>query len=606
MKINKKYLYFIILAFFIALIFNNQSDSKATSVSYNQFIMDLKSRKIQKIDIQNSYTRSQDIYYKFDKNSNVEYKVSLPPFAQYWDDFFKNPDNYKNIEINTLTIKEESALKKIILMLLPIVLMFFVLSYFMKNQMGGLNKKFNLKVVNPNNIESGFDDIQGIDEVKLELLEIRDMFSNSEKYKKAGAIIPKGVILSGGPGTGKTMIAKALAKESGINFISVSGSSFVEMFVGLGSSRVRALFDEAEKHSPCIIFIDEFDAIGGKRSSGGGNDERESTLNELLVKMDGLTSNKNVFILAATNRLDMLDPAILRAGRFDRKINVPLPDVDGRKKMLLKLIEKRKYKISDEINFDKFSQKLYGFSGASITNLLNEASIISVRRNLDKIDLGCIEEAYDKVTMGIAVSFKMTDEDKLRTARHEAGHATVALFIPNCDAITKVTIEPRSFGGGFALGVTHSTPNEDRVHHTEEQLRNEISVLLGGYCAEKIYYNNNSTGASNDIKVITDIAMKMVTIYGLNSFDGLTQRKYFDDNYHLSQLSESKKSMIDNNIDDIISEQKEKTIKLLEDNKDVIDAMSKMLMEKEIINDDDIDEILASLNKTKLNKNVIK
>ena len=383
----------------------------------------------------------------------MKYQVYVPEFQEFWKSFEASPQ-HRGIHVEMTPPQQENVLVAIIRSILPLAIFIGLMLWFQRYSMGKLAKN-KINKVKPEEVNVQFDDIIGIDEIKEEVSEIVDFLKKPEKFDAAGAVMPKGIILSGQPGVGKTMLARSLAKESGVPFYAVSGSSFVEMFVGLGASRVRSLFDEAKNNAPCIIFIDEIDTIGGARSNNSiGYDEKDGTLNELLAQMDGMQKNKGIFIMGATNRVDMLDKALLRAGRFDRQLIVPMPNTEGRLKLLQKLA--LKYNIAPDVNFEKLSQSMTGLSPAEITNLMNEASILQVRQDKQMLDSACIEEALDKLLIGLGNGYKMTEKDKRITAYHEAGHAVVGLFLDECDPVHKVSITPR----GMSLGVTVSRPQE--------------------------------------------------------------------------------------------------------------------------------------------------
>lgn len=595
---SKKNIFLIASIIFCISFYLNYSNSEVdkNEVIYSKFIEDLNNKEIISINVNNSYTRANEvIYVKKESEGLVDekktyYKVLVPSFEYFWKTFNEKPEN-KNIEIKASPIPKENIFITIIKSILPLFLFFVLLMWVQKSGMQMMSKSQSQRI-EPDDIEIKFDDIIGIDEVKKDVFEIVEFIKNPEKFSKANAKMPKGIILSGSPGTGKTMLAKALAKEAGVPFFYCSGSSFVEMFVGLGAARVRKLFEEAKKHSPCIIFIDEIDTIGGKRGNGfsGGHDEKEGTLNELLTQMDGMTTNNGIFIMGATNRLDMLDKALIRPGRFDRQIVVPLPSLNGRLQLLEKLFSK--YTINENLNINEVARALTGRSGAEITNLMNEAAILQVTKEKESIDKECINEALDKIIMGMSNGAKMNDKDKRMTAYHESGHAVVNLFMPQTDPLHKVTITPR----GNALGVTMMLPEEDKTSKSKTQLLSEISVLLAGFCAEKMFCGDVTTGASNDIERATYIAKAMVTKLGMN--ENLQQYVYTEtDGFgaeNLSSLSDNMKQRIENEIEKILREQREKTNNILEKYKHVIEEMVKQLMEKEVLTEVEIYEILIN------------
>lgn len=601
--LNKKYFFLLLGIIFCAnFLFNHYSNKvDKKEVIYTEFKQDLDSNKIASLNIHNSYSRANEIVYnKVEDNNKTEkektyYTVLVPSFEYFWKNFNEQYSD-KNIEVKMTPIPEDSVFITLLRSIIPILIIFALFMFMQKGAISFIGKN-KTSLIEPKDIKETFSDVIGINEVKEEVMEIVDFLQKPEKFSKAGAKMPKGIILSGEPGTGKTMLAKALAKEAGVPFFYASGSSFVEMLVGLGASRVRKMFEEAKKVAPCIIFIDEIDAIGTKRGSRfatGSNDEKEGTLNELLTQMDGMESNNGIFVMGATNRLDTLDKALLRAGRFDRQLVVPLPSLEGRLELIQKLM--KKYEMAHDFNANEASRSVSGLSGADITNLFNEAAIIQVRKNKNAIDRECFGEALDKIIMGMSNGHKLTEKDKRITAYHEAGHAVVGLFLEGCDPVHKVTITPR----GRALGVTMSLPEEDRVHYSKKYLLAQISMLYGGFCAERIFTKDNTTGASNDIERATEIAKKMVTVWGLSNNPELQQYVYLShDGFggeHLNMLSEKTKEMIDKDITDILKNQRNTTNKILNEYNDVVEKMVDMLMEKEVISEKDIYYILKDCN----------
>ena len=597
---NKQVWIFALVLAFIFSFFHNASNANPSvkELNYSEFVRELDSNTIHTMYINNSFSDAKELsFFKIQDKDKPElerqyYKVLTPSFEYFWKTFESNP-KYKNIIIQMRPIPQESIFVTIFKSLIPIVLIMALFIGMQRFAMMGLAGNNKNELIEPNKLKVSFDDVIGIDEIKNEVKEIVHFLKSPEKFEKAGAKIPKGIILSGSPGTGKTMLAKALAKEANVPFFYTSGSSFVEMFVGLGASRVRKLFKQAKKVAPCIIFIDEIDAIGGERGvKVGGHDEKEGTLNELLVQMDGMSDNSGVFIMAATNLVSKLDKALLRAGRFDRKLVVPLPNLDGRLELIKKL--SKQYKMDELFDYDEASRGVSGLSSAEITNLMNEAAIIQVRKDKPYIDKECFSEALDKIIMGMSNGHKLTDKDKRITAYHEAGHAVVGLFMPNSDPVHKITIVPR----GQALGVTMSLPEEDRVHYSKQYLLAQISMLYGGFCAEKKFIGDNTTGASNDIERATQLAKNMITVWGLN--DNLQQYVYLGqdqfgaENFNL--LSESMKQRIENEIEQILSTSRAKTMEILEQYKEVVEKIVEVLLEKEVVTESDILKILKASN----------
>ncbi len=450
-----------------------------------------------------------------------------------------------------------------------------------------------------NKSEVTFKDVAGCDEVKEELQEIIEFLKDPKKFQRLGGKIPKGVLLYGPPGTGKTLLAKAVAGEAGVPFFSASGSEFVEMFVGVGASRVRDLFEQGRRHAPCLLFIDELDAVGRHRFAGigGGHDEREQTLNQLLVELDGFDTREGVILIAATNRPDVLDPALLRPGRFDRHIVVPIPDIKGREEILK--VHTRKVKLSPDVNLSIIAQRTPGFVGADIANLVNEAALLAARKNKDAVEMSDFDEAIEKVMAGPARKSRVISEkEKKIIAYHESGHALVAKLTPGCDPVHKISLIPR----GPALGYTLQLPAEDKYIISKQELINKISVLLGGRVAEKIVFNDITTGAQNDLAKATELATKMVTEYGMSEKIGpLTLRKREEEIFlgrdYLTRekmYSEATAKLIDEEIKSIIETCLQNVEKLLSENINKLNALAQKVIEKEVLESDEIDSIIRN------------
>ena len=510
---------------------------------------------------------------------------------------------YKELREHNVTytykpVERESWIGNFVISWLPTILFFLFFILLIRQFQAGGNKvmsfsKSRAKIFIDNKPKVSFNDVAGIDEIKEEVKEIVDFLKNPKKYQKLGARIPKGILLAGPPGTGKTLLAKAIAGEAGVPFLSVSGSEFVEMFVGVGASRVRDLFEQAKKNAPCIIFIDEIDAVGRKRGIGigGGHDEREQTLNQLLVEMDGFESKDGIIVIAATNRPDILDPALLRPGRFDRQITIPLPDVKGRLE-ILKIHAKNK-PLAEDVDLEIIAKSTPGFSGADLENLLNEAALIAAKKNKEKIDMEDLEEAKDKILMGVArKSLALSEREKVTTAYHEAGHTLVGWMLPHADKIHKVTIIPR----GRALGVTQQLPKEDMYTYTLDYLMDRLAVLFGGRVAEEIFLNTISTGAGNDIKVATDIARKMVCEWGMSEKVGPIHIKVediFDVPVNNQIISEDLKKLIDEEVKRILDEAKNNARELILKHKDKVEKLAQALLEKETLTEEEIEKIFG-------------
>ena len=508
-------------------------------------------------------------------------------------------------DAGTLVVEYEPTHYSIWYSFLPYIVVIVIMGafwMFMMNRQGGgggnaMNfGKSRAKMANPNDQKKvTFRDVAGADEEKADLEEIVDFLKEPKKYMALGARIPKGVLLVGPPGTGKTLIAKAVAGEAGVPFFSISGSDFVELYVGVGASRVRDLFDQAKKHAPAIVFIDEIDAVGRQRGAGlgGGHDEREQTLNQLLVEMDGFGNNAGVIVMAATNRADILDPALLRPGRFDRQIYIGVPDIKGRVEILK--VHARKKPFEDDVSFDAIARSTVGFTGADLENLLNEAALLAARGGKTKIGLKDIDNAFLKVIMGNEKKNRVITEHERRiTAYHEAGHALTSRVLPTQDPVQQVSIVPRGRAGGFTLNM----PKEDKYYNTKQQMEEELIVLLGGRVAEKLIMNDISTGASNDIQRATDIARKMVTKYGMSEKIGpidfsATQSEVFlgRDFANTNQLSEQTASLIDSEVKALIHTAYERCEQILRDNMDILHRLAQFLLENETMDNGQLEAL---------------
>jgi len=486
----------------------------------------------------------------------------------------------------------------------PIILLIALWIFFMRQMQTGGNKalsfgKARAKLVSEKTVKVTFADVAGIEEAKAEVQEIIDFLKDPQKFQKLGGKIPKGVLLVGAPGTGKTLLARAIAGEAGVPFFSISGSDFVEMFVGVGASRVRDLFDQAKKSAPCIIFIDEIDAVGRHRGAGlgGGHDEREQTLNQLLVEMDGFEANQGVIIIAATNRPDVLDPALLRPGRFDRQVVVPQPDVKGRLEILK--VHTKNIPVDENVSLDEIARGTPGFSGADLENLVNEAALLAARKAKSTVERSDFEAAKDKVLMGVErKSMIISDTEKKNTAYHEAGHALVAKLTPATDPVHKVSIIPR----GRALGVTQQLPIDDRYTYSREYLMNALTVLLGGRAAEEIALHHMTTGAGNDIERATELARKMVTEWGMSEKLGPLTFGKKDEQIFLGReiaqhkdYSEKTAVEIDDEVKKIVVEAYDTARNLLTENRDLLETLAKALLEKETMDGAEIDALIQEV-----------
>jgi cell division protease FtsH len=488
----------------------------------------------------------------------------------------------------------------------PILLLVFLWVFFMRQMQAGGNKALSFgrskaKLVSEKGIKITFTDVAGIEEAKEEVQEIIEFLKDPQKFQKLGGKIPKGVMLVGPPGAGKTLLAKAIAGEAGVPFFSISGSDFVEMFVGVGASRVRDLFDQAKKSSPCIIFIDEIDAVGRHRGAGlgGGHDEREQTLNQLLVELDGFDQNEGIIIIAATNRPDVLDPALLRPGRFDRQVVVPQPDVKGRLEIIK--VHSRKIPLHEDVNLETLARGTPGFSGADLANLINEAALLAARQSKSKVEMVDFENSKDKVMMGKErKSMIISEEEKVNTAHHEAGHALVAKLTPGTDPLHKVSIIPR----GMALGITQQLPIDDKYTYSKEHILNMLAVLMGGRAAEEISLGHMTTGAGNDLQRATDLARKMVCEWGMSDKLGPLTFGKREEQIFLGKeftkhkdYSEKTAEEIDEEIKSIVAERYEYAKRLLLDNKTLLTNVAKALLEKETLDAAEIEKIVQNGNK---------
>lgn len=530
----------------------------------------------------------------------VQYKADIPDGASYG---LINELEKANVNIKAKKPSESSQLLGILgSVILPLLFVVFLIVMIKSIQSGGAQAmsfgKSKAKMLLDSKVKTKFDDVAGIDEEKKELEEIVDFLKHSEKYIKLGAKIPKGVLLVGAPGTGKTLMAKAVAGEAGVPFFSISGSDFVEMFVGVGASRVRDLFEQAKKHQPCIIFIDEIDAVGRQRGAGlgGGHDEREQTLNQLLVEMDGFDKNTNIIVIAATNRPDILDNALLRPGRFDRQIVINKPDVLGREKILN--VHAKNKPLAEEVDLKVLAKRTPGFTGADLQNLLNEAALLAARHNKSKIEMPDLEEAIDKIMAGPEKKSRIiSDEEKENTAYHEVGHALLAKLLKGCDPLHKVSIIPR----GMALGVTMTLPEKDYLTMKKSQLLDRITMTLGGRVAEELIYGPESvtTGASNDLEKVSNLARKMVTSYGMSEKMGnLTYGKSEEhvfmgrDFGHNRDFSEEIAADIDKEVKKIVDERYNVAKELLSSNRDMLEFISKALLDRETLDEKEFDELM--------------
>ena len=563
-------------------------EGKAGSPTLETFV---KQNKVETIYISGNYSAQ----IKLVGAKDYTHIVHIPSRVTLKEDLAKWQDGSNNIQVK---YDEPTTAANAISIISPIILAIALIVgviYIMKKSAGANNKAMEFSKTNAQKVKDSkvrFVDVAGAEEEKQELQEIVEFLKNPKKFEEIGARIPKGVLLVGPPGTGKTLFAKAVAGEANVPFFSISGSDFVEMFVGVGASRVRDLFDQAKKSMPCIVFIDEIDAVGRQRGAGlgGGNDEREQTLNQLLVQMDGFESSDSIIIMAATNRADILDPALMRPGRFDRQIYVNVPDVKGREEIMK--VHARNKPLSGDINFKSVARLTAGFTGADIENMLNEAAILAARNDRKTITMEDINEAMNKVIAGPAKKSRViTETDKRITAYHESGHAIVAKMTKHCDNVHEISIIPR----GQAAGYTITLPTNDDNHMTKEKLLDNIAMLLAGRAAEEIVIKDISTGASNDIQRASKLARKMVTEWGMSEdigtmYLGASEEVFLGRDYQTQlNYSDEVAAKIDEEVKRILDEQYQKALQILKDNRRVMDAMVKLLYEKETIFEEEID-----------------
>ena len=582
----------LVIALVLMTVFNQFSARQTTqkAMEYSQFIEEVKQGKIAKVTIEGRVLKGV-------KSSGERFTTYSPSDPWLVSDLLKN-----GVIIEAKPEEEPSLLMNIFVSWFPMLLLIGVWIFFMRQMQGGGRGgafsfgKSRARMLDENNNTVTFADVAGCEEAKEEVAELVEFLRDPSKFQKLGGRIPRGVLMVGNPGTGKTLLARAIAGEAKVPFFSISGSDFVEMFVGVGAARVRDMFEQAKKHAPCIVFIDEIDAVGRQRGAGlgGGNDEREQTLNQLLVEMDGFEANSGVIVIAATNRPDVLDPALMRPGRFDRQVVVPLPDIRGREQILL--VHMRKVPVAPDVKADIIARGTPGFSGADLANLVNEAALFAARANKRLVDMDDFERAKDKIIMGAERrSIVMPEHERKNTAYHESGHALVAKLLPRTDPVHKVTIIPR----GRALGVTMQLPEQDRYSMDREQIQQNISVLFGGRIAEEVFMSQMTTGASNDFERATEMARRMVTQWGMS--DSMGPMVYGENEGEVflgrsitthKNVSEATMQQVDAEIRKIIDQQYALARKLIEDNRDKVEAMAHALLEWETIDADQINDIM--------------
>ncbi|MDQ7032408.1 MAG: ATP-dependent zinc metalloprotease FtsH [Desulfonauticus sp.] len=588
---SKNFALWIFISLVMVVLFNlfNQPQTGLLQLSYSDFIEKVEHGEVVAVQLQKEKINGVLI----DNKRFVVYRVNDPNLIPL---LLKN-----KVQIEAKPQEETPWYVSVFISWFPMILLIGVWIFFMRQMQGGGGRALSFgrskaKMITQEEIKVSFKDVAGVEEAKEELQEVVDFLSNPKKFTRLGGRIPKGVLLVGPPGTGKTLLAKAVAGEAGVPFFSISGSEFVEMFVGVGAARVRDLFIQAKRHAPCLIFIDEIDAVGRQRGAGlgGGHDEREQTLNQLLVEMDGFEVNEGVILIAATNRPDVLDPALLRPGRFDRQVVVPNPDLNGRKKILQ--VHARRIPLADDVDLEVIARGTPGFSGADLENLVNEAALHAAKLNKDKVDMTDFEEAKDKVLMGKERrSVILSEEEKKTTAYHEAGHTLVAKSLPKADPLHKVSIIPR----GRALGITMQLPIDDRHTYSKTYLETTLAVLMGGRVAEEIVFGEMTTGAGNDIERASKMARRMVCEWGMSENIGPlawgdnSQEVFLGrDLVHSKNYSEETARLIDNEVKSIVLKAYQRARIIVEENLDTLHRLANALLERETLSGEEVDKIL--------------
>ena len=622
---NKNFLIVVLMIFLLVFMMRLSADGEAKDLTRTEFLALMGDSTIQvteltlqqtadgivvegirkKTEAEKAKNTGNSLWTKFLKPGNAENETV--PFKSHLlsatNEELSSWEHYKNVNIKV--IHETPGILEHIVAFLPVILLIAFFWWMMSRQSGGSGKgmfsfgKSLAKQLDNNKKKTTFRDVAGCDEAKQELEELVQFLKNPKKFDNLGGRIPKGALLVGPPGTGKTLLARAVAGEAGVPFFSMSGSDFVEMFVGVGASRVRDLFETGKKHAPCILFIDEIDAVGRQRGAGlgGGHDEREQTLNQLLVEMDGFAANEGVILIAATNRPDVLDKALLRPGRFDRQIVVGLPDLQGREEILRVHLKKRNVPLDPDVKIRDIAKSTPGLAGADLENLVNEAALLAARFDNKKVTMLDFEEARDRLSMGAERrTLLMTEEEKKWTAYHEAGHALMNLLCPHTNPLHKITIIPR----GNALGITMSLPERDQVSYSREFAEEQIMLLLSGRLAEKLFFNHQSTGASNDIQRATELARKMITEWGFDDEIGPICYARNDGEIFLGreiskpkEMSEKMAEKIDDAIHNLIHKLNDRASNLLEDHKEKLVALAEALIEHEVLDREEIDKVIS-------------
>ena len=588
---------FLLGAFFIVMAMMNKETNVYPVISYSDFLTAVGQHQVSDVQIQD-----QKIILGTMRSANISdgaqsrFQTVIP---------YNDTSLMSFLEQNGVQVSGKATKPNIlseVLNFLPLFIMLIFLFVFMRqmsmqNSRGMQFGRSRARLFDTNKKKVTFADVAGQEEAKKELSEIVDFLKNPKKYREIGAKIPGGVLLVGSPGTGKTLLARAVAGEANVSFLHISGSDFVEMFVGVGASRVRDLFEQGRKRAPAIIFIDELDAVGRARGAGfgGGHDEREQTLNQMLVEMDGFDGKEGVIVLAATNRPDVLDPALLRPGRFDRQVHVSLPDIKEREAILI--VHAKKIKLDDDVDFKHFARATSGMSGADLSNMINEGALFAARKNKEKVSFTELEQARDKILMGVArESMVMPEKERVMTACHEAGHALPYYYLKNASPLHKVTIIPR----GRALGLTVGLPKEDSYSHTKSWLQDQLVILFGGYAAESIVYGDTTTGTQNDIERATDIARRMVCEWGMSEDVGAVSYGREDEPIFMGKeierrkgYSEESAQKIDRAVEKLLNEARKRTVKILTEHRDQLDKLTQALVEKETLDDKEVRELLG-------------
>ncbi|WP_423907852.1 ATP-dependent zinc metalloprotease FtsH [Candidatus Spongiihabitans sp.] len=601
-NLTKNILLWLVIAMVLMSVFNNFTNSTGGSnneIDYSTFLAQVRQGKISAVEIDDKVIRGVT-------HGGQTFVTYAPNDPKLIDDLVSN-----QVDIKAKKEEETSLLLHLFISSFPILLLIGVWIFFMKQMQGGGRGgalsfgKSKARMLTEDKNQITFADVAGVDEAREEVEELVEFLKDPSRFRKLGGRIPRGVLMTGSPGTGKTLLAKAIAGEAKVPFFTISGSDFVEMFVGVGASRVRDMFDQAKKHAPCIIFIDEIDAVGRQRGAGlgGGHDEREQTLNQLLVEMDGFDASEGVIVIAATNRPDILDPALLRPGRFDRQVTVPLPDIRGREAILK--VHIKKVPLDDDIDLAIIARGTPGFSGADLANLINEAALFAARENKKVVSMPQFEKAKDKILMGVERrSMVMSEEERKNTAYHESGHTVVAKVLSNLtDPVHKVTIIPR----GRALGMTMQLPAEDHYSQNRDYLLARIAVLMGGRIAEEVFMNQMTTGASNDFEQATQLSQNMVSRWGMS--DLLGPRVYGDNQSEVflgremsthRNVSPDTAEKVEKEVSRIVDQEYKRARKIIEQNHDKVEAMAKALLEWETLDAAQVDEIMAGKQPTPL------